>query len=104
MTETHTIEIRELEDGSGDAYIEIPPALLQKLDWREGDDLKFLPQPSGSILVKKVTLETIELHFDDDELFKYMQRAHELGISFNQFCENALEDVIKKENFEDECG
>jgi len=104
MSESHTIEVLEVEDGSGDTYIEIPPVLLKKLNWKEGDDLKFLPQPNGSILVKKVNLETVELDFDDDELFKYMQRAHELGISFNQFCEQALEDIVKKRDFENECG
>ena len=104
MEYKHSIDIKELDDGSGDAYIELPPELLNKLKWEEGDDLRFDSRKDGSISLKKVNLETVELDFEDEELFKYMQLAHEQGISFNQFCENALKDVITKSQFEDECG
>ena len=69
MDNSHILEVKELEDSSGDSYMEIPPVLLKKLGWEEGDDLKFLPQHNGSIIIKKVNLETIELDFDEDELF-----------------------------------
>tara|TARA_Y100000310_G_C20338986_1_gene648886 strand:+ start:87 stop:401 length:315 start_codon:yes stop_codon:yes gene_type:complete len=104
MDHTHSVEVKELNDGSGDTYIEFPPELLNKLGWKEGDDLRFEPKKNGSIRVKKVNLETIELDFDEDELFKYMQIAHDQGISFNEFCENALKEVITKAEFENECG
>jgi len=104
MDNSHLLEVKELEDDSGDSYMEIPPVLLKKLDWNEGDDLKFLPQPNGSIIIKKVNLETVELDFDEGELFKYMQMAHDQGISFNDLCGNALNEAIIKAQFENECG
>jgi hypothetical protein len=103
MEYNHTVDIKELGDGSGDAYIEFPPELINKLGWKEGDDLRFDPQGNGSIRVKKITLESVKLDFDDEELFKYMQIAHNQGISFNELCENALKDAITKAEFEDEC-
>ena len=42
-------------------------------------------------------METVELDFDDEELFKYMQLAHEKNMSFNQLVEEALTDVIERE-------
>jgi antitoxin component of MazEF toxin-antitoxin module len=55
MEYRHLIDVKELNDGSGDAYIELPPELLNKLSWEEGDDLDFDPQKDGSILIKKVS-------------------------------------------------
>ena len=57
LSKRHTIEIKEFEDGSGDAYIEIPQQLLKKLDWKEGDDVKFIKKDNGSIDIKKVKPE-----------------------------------------------
>ena len=104
MGNRHLIEIRELDDGSGDVYIELPPELLAKVGWKEGDDLRFDRGKNGSLIVKKANLESVELDFDEDELFKYMQLAHEKGISFNELCENALKEVITRSEFENECG
>ena len=36
-------------------------------------------------------------YLDEDELFKYMQMAHDQGTSFNEFCEKALKEVITKD-------
>ena len=94
----YSIEIKELEDSTGEVYVEIPPVLLEKLEWKEGDDLKFLPQENGSIIVKKVSMETVVLDLDDEELFKYMQAAHEKGMSLNEFIEDTIEGAIKLEN------
>ena len=55
MDYMHLIDVKELDDGSGDAYIELPPELLNKLSWQEGDDLHFDLQEDGSISIKKVT-------------------------------------------------
>jgi antitoxin component of MazEF toxin-antitoxin module len=96
--EVYSVNVKELEDERGGLYFEIPPIVLKKLGWKAGDDVKFLPQENGSIRIKKVQTETIELNFDDDELFKYMQMAHENNMSFNEFVESALEEVIKSKN------
>jgi len=103
MTDNYEIEVKELDDGSGDLCIDLPPELMKKLNWREGDDLRFEAGEKGSIRVRKIKLESVELDFDDEELFKYMLIAHNQGISFNELCENALKDAITKAEFEDEC-
>ena len=102
MSETHTIDVKEMQDGSGDAYIEFPSSLFKELGWKEGDDLKFVPKADGSFLIKKVKYDTVELDFDDEELLKYMTLAHERGQSFNEFVEEALTWAITKCNNADE--
>ena len=54
MDYAHLIEVKELDDGSGDCYIEFPPELMNKLSWSEGDELSFDHQEDGSIIIKKV--------------------------------------------------
>ncbi len=98
MAYKHQIEIQELDDGSGGALIEFPPVLLKKLGWKEGDDLKFERGENGSIQIRKIGLESVELDFDEEELFKYMQFAHEQGMSFNELCSEALEDCLASDN------
>ena len=92
MSEKYTVEVQQVDD----CFIEIPPPLLEKLGWTEGDDLKFDVKEDGAIQIKKIKLESVELDFDDEELFKLMVAAHKKGVSFNEFCEEALEGVITK--------
>ena len=87
------IEIKE--NSSGELYFELPPALLEDLGWEEGDDVKFTDK-NGVFTINKVKYETIEVDFDDDELFKYMKHAHEKGMSFNEWIEDSLKRVIKE--------
>ena len=98
MSHGYIIEIKEREDPEGNLFFEIPPILLNKLDWQEGDEVKFTTTPEGSIQVRKVKMETEELDFDDDELFKYMQFAHRKGMSFNELCNEVLEDRLNSDN------
>ena len=98
------VELKECEDGSGDTYFEIPPEILKSLGWSEGDDVKFDVLENGSVQIRKVKYETVELEFDDEELFKMMQMAHERGQTFNEFCAEALEAQIVKSEDVDECG
>ena len=88
------LEVKESFDG--ELYFRLPDDLLDRLGWKEGDDLKFIPQ-DDAFIIKKVKYETIELDFDDDELFKYMQFAHERNISFNELVEEALVNAISTE-------
>jgi len=88
------LEVKESFDG--ELYFRLPDDLLDRLGWEEGDDLKFIPQ-DDAFIIKKVKYETIELDFDDDELFKYMQFAHERNISFNELVEEALVNAISTE-------
>jgi hypothetical protein len=44
----------------------------------------------------EVEYGTIELDFDDEELLKYMKLAHEEGMSFNEWIEHTLTQIIKE--------
>jgi len=91
---TTQLEVKENIDG--ELYFDLPDELLNRLGWAEGDDIKFVEQ-DGGFLIKKVKYETIELDFKDDDLFKYMQHAHEQGLSFNEWIENVISEYIKDE-------
>jgi bifunctional DNA-binding transcriptional regulator/antitoxin component of YhaV-PrlF toxin-antitoxin module len=92
----YTIDIKETPEK--ELYFNLPDELMSELDWHEGDDLKFIDKGTGSFLIKKKTYATIELEFDDDELFKYMRHAHEQNMSFNEWIEHALESIIEANN------
>ena len=81
------IILKETDDG--ELFFRIPEETLNRLGWKEGDDLKFEDR-NGSVLIRKVKYESVELEFDDEELLKYMKFAHESGITFNQLCEDAI--------------
>lgn len=82
-------EIMLKETADGDLFFTIPDEVLERLGWKEGDDLKF-EERNGSVLIRKVKYESVELEFDDEELLKYMMVAHEKDITFNQLCEDAI--------------
>jgi bifunctional DNA-binding transcriptional regulator/antitoxin component of YhaV-PrlF toxin-antitoxin module len=82
-------EIILKETADGDLFFTIPDEVLERLGWKEGDDLKF-EERNGSVLIRKVKYESVELEFNDEELLKYMMVAHESGITFNQLCEDAI--------------
>lgn len=77
------------ETTDGDLFFTIPDEILERLGWKEGDDLKF-EERNGSVLIRKVKYENVQLEFDDKELLKYMTYAHEQNITFNQLCEYAI--------------
>lgn len=96
MSETYSVTIQE-DSHSKDLFFELPSELMKGLGWKTGDDLKWDETDNGGFRLTKVKMETIELDFDDEELFKYMRLAHEKNISFNQLVEEALTDVIERE-------
>ena len=81
------LKLQETEDG--ELFFNIPDDVLNRLGWEEGDDIKFI-EKDGGFLVKKIRYENIQLEFDEEELLKYMQCAHEENITFNEFCERAI--------------
>ena len=87
------LEVKESVDG--ELYFRLPDILLNRLGWEEGDDLKFI-EKDNAFVIKKVKYETIELDFDEEELLKYMIHAHDKGMSFNEWVEHALEEIIKE--------
>jgi len=94
MSKITQIEIQDNSDG--ELFFEIPPALLEDLGWQEGDEVKFIDNKNGSFTIRKVKYETIELDFDDEELLEYMKHAHEKGMSFNQWVEDSLKEILKE--------
>lgn len=83
----YEIELKETPEG--ELFFRIPDDALERLGWKEGDDLKF-EERDGAVLIRKIKYESVELEFDDEELLKYMMVAHESGITFNQLCEDAI--------------
>ena len=84
------------ETNDGDLFFTIPDEVLERLGWKENDDLKF-EEKNGMVLIRKVKYESVELEFDDEELLKYMTCAHEQNITFNEFCERAMRAFLKDE-------
>jgi hypothetical protein len=96
MTETYSVSVQE-DPKTKDLFFELPSSLIEGLGWQPGDDLKWDETDDGGFRLTRVKMETVELDLDDEELFKYMQLAHEKNITFNQFVEEALTDVIESE-------
>ena len=88
------LEIKENSDG--ELYFNIPDDVLGRLGWEVGDDLKFTQQ-GDAFIIKKVKYETIQLEFNDEELFEYMKFAHEKNISFNELVQEAVINAINTE-------
>ncbi len=40
---------------TGDLIIPIPPQVLQKLGWKEGDEIDFQRDEQGRVIVKKIS-------------------------------------------------
>jgi bifunctional DNA-binding transcriptional regulator/antitoxin component of YhaV-PrlF toxin-antitoxin module len=90
----YEVQIKETADG--ELFFNLPEELMRELEWKEGDELKFIEKENRQIQIKKVKYETIELDFDDDELFKYMKLAHENNMSFNEWIEHSLKEIIEQ--------
>ena len=84
------------ETNDGDLFFTIPDEVLERLGWKENDDLKF-EEKNGMVLIRKVKYANVELEFNDEELLKYMTCAHEQNITFNEFCERAMKAFLKDE-------
>jgi len=88
------IEVKK-DTESGELYIELPEEVMDRLGWKTGDDLRFTEQADGSIFVKRVKLETVELELDEQELNRYLLAAHERGQSFDRFVEDAIKHALE---------
>lgn len=91
------LKLEETEDG--ELFFNIPDDILERVGWKEGDEIKFVER-DGGFLLKKVKYETISLDIDEEDLLKYMMFAHEKNITFNQLCEDAVKDKLKELNNE----
>ena len=50
----YTSEVKEAEDGSGDAILEFPEEMIRELNWKEGDTLKISLEEDGTIILRKI--------------------------------------------------
>jgi len=91
------LKLKETEDG--DLFFNIPDDVLERLGWKEGDEIKFVEQ-DGGFLLKKVKYESVSLDIDDEDLLKYMMFAHERNITFNELCENAIKEKLEELDYE----
>lgn len=89
-------QLQVSETAEGDLFFTIPDDLLDRLGWQEGDEVKFVEHGDGFI-IKKTRYETVELEFEEDELFKFMKAAHEHNMSFNELCETAVQEAINRD-------
>lgn len=87
-------QIEVKENAEGELYFQLPDDLLERMGWKEGDEVKFIEQGEGFI-IKKIKYETIELDFTEKELYKYMLIAHENKMSLDEWIQSALESIIK---------
>lgn len=86
-------ELKLQETDDGELFFNIPDDVLERLGWKEGDEIKFV-EKDGGFLLKKVRYESVSLDIDDEDLLKYMMFAHEQDITFNELCENAIRDKL----------
>ena len=95
-SEIYKVHVQKNEQD--ELFIEVPSELVGNLGWKTGDDVKWEETKDGGFRLKKVKYETVELDFDDDELFKYMQLAHERNQSFNEFVADTLNTIVDNED------
>ena len=88
-----TTRLEVKENIYGELYFDLPDELLNRLGWKEGDDIKFVEQ-DGGFLIKKVKYESVELDFDKEDLLNYMTYAHNENITFNELCEQAIKEKL----------
>lgn len=86
-------ELQVKESHDGELYFRIPDDLLDRLGWEEGDDIEFTERDGGFVMTK-VKYETVELEFTEKELFRYMQAAHEEGLSFDKWVNKVIREVV----------
>ena len=44
----------EIDSVSGDLFVTFPDDLIEKLSWKEGDEIEWIDQGDGSFLIRKV--------------------------------------------------
>jgi antitoxin component of MazEF toxin-antitoxin module len=61
----NTRELQVKESIDGELYFQLPDDLLNRLSWKEGDEIKFVKQDEG-FLLKKVRCESVDMQLKQD--------------------------------------
>ena len=72
----YTSEIKEAEDGSGDAILEFPEEMIRELNWKEGDTLKISLEEDGTIILRKIQLFSVHT-LDRTHTLQYTNNTRE---------------------------
>ena len=65
MSKTYEIEIQK-DSETDELFFELPPKLLERLNWKTGDDLKW-DETNEGVRLRKVKYETVELEIDEEK-------------------------------------
>ena len=90
---TGELVVKETPDG--ELYFNIPDDLLDRLGWKEGDDIEFVEKDGGFILTK-VRYENVELELEEETFTGVAKLAHENDITFNKQIELIMKEFIDK--------
>jgi bifunctional DNA-binding transcriptional regulator/antitoxin component of YhaV-PrlF toxin-antitoxin module len=93
MMKTGELIVKETPDG--ELYFNIPDDLLDRLGWKEGDDIEFVEKDGGFILTK-VRYENVELELEEETFTGVAKLAHENDITFNKQIELIMKEFIDK--------
>ena len=100
MSKIYEVEIKT-DEFSGDLYFDLPKRMMEKLDWKPGDDLKWEETEEG-FRCRRVNYTNVELELNEEDYVKYLKYAHENNMSFNELAEKAVKEAM--ENNEEENG
>lgn len=93
--ETNTVEVKENQDG--ELYFNIPDDVLNRLGWKEGDELIWDHDPKNqTCILRRVRYESVELDLDDDTFTGIARMAHDNNITFNQQIELIMKEFLGK--------
>lgn len=90
-----TKELKLSETPDGELFFNIPDDVLDRLNWKEGDDIEFV-EKDGGFMLTKVRYENVELELDDETFTGVAKLAHENDITFNKQIELIMKEFINK--------
>lgn len=92
---TDSLVVKETPEG--ELYFTIPDDVLDRLGWKEGDDLIWDHDPKKqTCILRRVRYESVELDLDEDTFNRIAHAAHDNDVTFNQQVEMILRDNIEK--------
>jgi len=93
MMKTSELIVKETPDG--ELFFNIPDDVLDRLGWKEGDDIEFVEKDNGFLLTK-VRYENVELDLEEETFTGVAKLAHENNITFNKQIELIMKEFIDK--------